>query len=122
VPRIVVDCSTVSAEAAGEVRAAAVERGVGFVSAPISGNPAMVADGGASIVASGPAEVFGIVEPLLAKIAPTVVLCGGTEEARLVKLCHNLLLGMITQALVEVTTVAEKGGVTPGLDSSTNLL
>jgi 3-hydroxyisobutyrate dehydrogenase-like beta-hydroxyacid dehydrogenase len=28
----------------------------------------------------------------------------------LVKLCHNLYLGMIAQALVEVTSLAEKGG------------
>jgi 3-hydroxyisobutyrate dehydrogenase-like beta-hydroxyacid dehydrogenase len=112
-PRIVVDSSTVSAEAADEVRAAAAGRGVGFVSAPISGNPAMVADGGASIVASGPKEAFDTVQPLLAAIAPTVVLCGAGEEARLVKLGHNLLVGMITEALVEVTALAEKGGVAP---------
>jgi 3-hydroxyisobutyrate dehydrogenase-like beta-hydroxyacid dehydrogenase len=111
VPSIVVDCSTVSAEAAAEVRAAADARGSAFLSAPISGNPAMVAEGDAAIVASGPVDVFATVVPYLRFIAPTTVHCGYGEEARLVKLCHNLLLGMITEALAEVTTLAEKGGV-----------
>jgi 3-hydroxyisobutyrate dehydrogenase-like beta-hydroxyacid dehydrogenase len=114
VPRIVVDCSTVAAEAAAEVRAAADDRGSAFLSAPISGNPAMVAEGAAAIVASGPADVFATAEPYLQTIAPTTVHCGYGEESRLVKLCHNLLLGLLAEALAEVVTVAEKGGVDPG--------
>jgi 3-hydroxyisobutyrate dehydrogenase-like beta-hydroxyacid dehydrogenase len=112
VPPIVVDCSTVSSAAAAEVRAAAEARGSAFLSAPISGNPAMVAAGDAAIVASGPVDVFVTAAPYLELIAPTTVHCGYGEESRLVKLCHNLLLGMLTEALAEVTTLAEKGGVT----------
>ena len=112
-PSIVVDCSTVSAEAAAEVRVEAAARGIGFLSAPISGNPDAVAEGQASIVVSGPAPVFETVEPYLRAIAPSVTYCGAGEEARLVKLCHNLMLGIVTEALAEVTALAEKGGVAP---------
>jgi 3-hydroxyisobutyrate dehydrogenase-like beta-hydroxyacid dehydrogenase len=111
-PSIVVDCSTVSAEAAAEVRGEAAARGIGFLSAPVSGNPDAVAEGHASIVASGPAQVFDTIEPYLRAIAPSVTYCGTGEEAHLVKLCHNLMLGMVTEALAEATTLAEKGGVT----------
>ncbi|MDQ1735696.1 MAG: hypothetical protein QOH56_1947 [Pseudonocardiales bacterium] len=110
-PSVIIDCSTVSAEASATVRAEADALGVQFLAAPISGNPHMVTDGGAAIVASGPADTFARVRPYLQLIAPTVVHAGPAEESRLVKLCHNLLLGMITQALVEVTALAEKGGV-----------
>jgi hypothetical protein len=51
------------------------------------------------------------VEPYLRAIAPSVTYCGAGEEARLVKLCHNLMLGIVTEALAEATTLAEKGGV-----------
>jgi 3-hydroxyisobutyrate dehydrogenase-like beta-hydroxyacid dehydrogenase len=112
-PNIVVDCSTVSTEAAAEVRAEAARLGIGFLSAPISGQPDMVASGQASIVASGPAPVFDIVVPYLRAIAPSVTYAGEGEEARLVKLSHNLMVGMITEALAEATTLAEKGGVAP---------
>jgi hypothetical protein len=52
-----VDCSTVSAAASALVRASADAAGVGFLAAPVSGNPQVVADGGACIVASGPAPM-----------------------------------------------------------------
>ncbi|MGW4205369.1 NAD(P)-dependent oxidoreductase [Streptomyces sp. NPDC004726] len=110
-PQVIVDCSTVSAEASAEVRAAAEEAGVAFLAAPISGNPHMVAERKGAMVASGPRETYDRVVPYLDLIAPTVVHAGPAEQSRLVKICHNLMLGMITQALVEVTTLAEKGGV-----------
>jgi 3-hydroxyisobutyrate dehydrogenase-like beta-hydroxyacid dehydrogenase len=112
-PRIVVDTSTVSAEAAAEVRAEAAGRGIEFLSAPISGNGNVVAQGRASIIASGPRSVFDTVLPYLQAIAPSVTYAGAGEEARLVKLAHNLMVGMITEALAEVTVLAEKGGVAP---------
>jgi len=111
-PRIVVDTSTVSAEAAAEVRAEA-GRGIEFLSAPISGNGNVVAQGRASIIASGPRSVFDTVLPYLQAIAPSVIYAGAGDEARLVKLAHNLMVGMITEALAEVTVLAEKGGVAP---------
>lgn len=112
-PRIVVDTSTVSAEAAAEVRAEAAGRGIEFLSAPISGNGNVVTQGRASIIASGPRSVFDTVLPYLQAIAPSVTYAGAGEEARLVKLAHNVMVGMITEALAEVTVLAEKGGVAP---------
>ena len=109
-PATIVDCSTVSAGASAAVRAAADAAGVSFLAAPVSGNPHVVAEGGACIVASGPAEVFAEVRPVLEEIAKVAVHAGEGEQARLVKLCTNLYLGMMVQALVEVTSLAEKGG------------
>jgi 3-hydroxyisobutyrate dehydrogenase-like beta-hydroxyacid dehydrogenase len=107
---VLVDCSTVSAEASARVRAAADRAGVGFLAAPVSGNPAVVAAGNACFVASGPAAVFERVRPHLLQIAATAVHAGEGEQSRLVKLCHNLYLGIMAQALAEVTTLAEKAG------------
>jgi 3-hydroxyisobutyrate dehydrogenase-like beta-hydroxyacid dehydrogenase len=109
-PGMVVDCSTVSATASGRARAAAEAAGVGFLAAPVSGNPHVVAAGGACIVASGPPESFQLAKPYLDAMAKVAVYAGEDEQSRLVKLCHNLYLGMMVQALVEVTTLAEKGG------------
>jgi 3-hydroxyisobutyrate dehydrogenase-like beta-hydroxyacid dehydrogenase len=109
-PGLVVDCSTVSAATSAQVRASAEALGVRFLAAPVSGNPHVVAEGGASIVASGPAEVFEQARPYLLEMAKVAVYAGEDEQSRLVKLCHNLYLGMMVQALVEVTSLAEKGG------------
>ena len=112
-PSIVVNTSTVSPDAAAEVRAEASERGIEFLSAPISGNPEVVADGHAVIVASGSESAFDIVRPYLAAITTSVTYAGAGDEALLVKLSHNLLLGVMAEALAEVTALAEKGGVSP---------
>jgi 3-hydroxyisobutyrate dehydrogenase-like beta-hydroxyacid dehydrogenase len=109
-PRLIVDCSTVSADVSAEVRAAAATAGVDFLAAPVSGNAHVVADGGASFIVSGPRPAFDGVEPLLLAIGTRAVYVGDAEQARLVKLCHNLYLGMVVEALVEVTSLAEKGG------------
>jgi 3-hydroxyisobutyrate dehydrogenase-like beta-hydroxyacid dehydrogenase len=109
-PGVLVDCSTVSAATSARVRAEANEAGAGFLAAPVSGNPHVVAEGGACIVASGPVEVFTAVRPYLDVMTKVAVYAGEAEQARLVKLCHNLYLGMMVQALVEVTSLAEKGG------------
>jgi len=114
-PSIVVNTSTVSAESAARVRAEANDRGIEFLSAPISGNPEMVADGQALVVASGSESAFATVRPYLEAITTSVTYAGTGDEALLVKLSHNLLAGIITEALAEATTLAEKGGVPPSV-------
>lgn len=111
VPGTVVDCSTVSAEASAEARAESAARGVRFVASPVSGNPHVVATGGACLVASGDRESFDLVRPLLETIGQSAVYAGPGEVSRLVKVCHNLYLGMMVESLIEVVTLAEKGGV-----------
>jgi 3-hydroxyisobutyrate dehydrogenase-like beta-hydroxyacid dehydrogenase len=109
-PEVVVDCSTVSGDVSAALRHTLAGMGVGFVGAPVSGNPNVVAAGNCCIVASGAPSAFEGVRPLLAAVAGTVVYAGPEDQSRLVKLCHNLYLGIAVQALVEVVTLAEKGG------------
>lgn len=111
VPSIVVDCSTVSSESSAAMRAAAADRGVQFLAAPVSGNAKVVASGGLTMVVSGPEEAYQRVEPLLRLIGKSATYVGDSEAARLVKLCHNLFLGVVTQSMAEITVLAEKGGV-----------
>jgi 3-hydroxyisobutyrate dehydrogenase-like beta-hydroxyacid dehydrogenase len=40
-----------------------------------------------------------------------VTYVGEGERARLVKVCHNLMLGVVAQCMAEITVLAEKGGI-----------
>jgi 3-hydroxyisobutyrate dehydrogenase-like beta-hydroxyacid dehydrogenase len=40
-----------------------------------------------------------------------VTYVGEGEAARLVKICHNLILGVVTQILAETTVLAQRGGI-----------
>jgi 3-hydroxyisobutyrate dehydrogenase-like beta-hydroxyacid dehydrogenase len=110
VPTLIINCSTVSQEASAELRAAAAERGVAFLAAPISASSSMIPSGGAAIVASGPAPAFDQARPYLEQIAGTVVYAGPGETAIMLKLCSNVLMGAFTQLLYEIAALAEQGG------------
>src|SRR5487761_2247500 len=110
-PGVVVSCATVDVATSARVRAALESRGVGYLAAPISGNPHVVAAGGATHVASGPRATYEHVAPILDRGASRSVWVGEAEEALTVKICHNLYLGLIVQSIAEVTVLAEKSGV-----------
>jgi 3-hydroxyisobutyrate dehydrogenase len=110
-PDVIVDVSTVSSEASATLRERAAEFGIEVVAAPASGNPGAVRAGRATFAVSGPVAACERVAPALMTIGANATYCGEGEAARLVKLCHNLFLGSVIQSLVEVTLLAEKGGV-----------
>ncbi len=110
-PRVIVDSSTISSEVAAEIRAAAQRRGTAMLAAPVSGNPKVAASGRLTIVTSGPREAWLQTRPYLELLARSVTYCGEGELARLVKICHNLLLGVVAQCMAEITVLAEKGGI-----------
>jgi 3-hydroxyisobutyrate dehydrogenase len=110
-PRFLVDCSTVSAEASARVRELAAARGTAFLAAPVSGNGRVVQAGLLSFVVSGPREAYTELEPLLLRLGQHVSYVGEGELARLAKICHNLLLGVVAQNLAEITVLAEKAGI-----------
>jgi 3-hydroxyisobutyrate dehydrogenase len=110
-PQIVVDCSTISVEASRQVRERLAERGTALLAAPVMGNPRVAGAGKLTLAVSGPAEVFDQAEPYLGLLGAGATYVGEGELARTVKLCHNLLLGVVTQSLAEVTILAEKSGI-----------
>jgi 3-hydroxyisobutyrate dehydrogenase-like beta-hydroxyacid dehydrogenase len=110
-PRLIVDSTTVSPTAGEEVRAAAAELGVAVLAAPVSGNPKVVKAGRLTVCVSGPAAAWEEARPYLELLAHGVTYVGEGERARLVKICHNLMLGVVSQCMAEITVLAEKGGV-----------
>ena len=111
-PRIIGDASTVSVEASEKVRAAAESRGIGFLATPVSGNPKVIAVGKLTVAASGPRAVYDEAAPLLATWGRGVTYVGEGEVARIVKIAHNVFLGVVIQSMAEITVLAEKAGVT----------
>jgi 3-hydroxyisobutyrate dehydrogenase len=110
-PRVIVDCSTVSAEASARVRAEIAEYGTALLAAPVMGNPKVVRAGKMTAAVSGPRDAFVMAEPYLTMLGRGVTYVGDGEMARTVKLCHNLFLGVVAQSLAEVTVLAEKSGI-----------
>jgi 3-hydroxyisobutyrate dehydrogenase-like beta-hydroxyacid dehydrogenase len=111
VPPVIVDMTTVSPESSAAVRTEAEARGSAYLAAPVSGNPKVVKAGLLTFVVSGPRAAFDEVEPLLALLGSGVTYVGDGELARLAKICHNVMLGVVAQCMAEIVVLAEKGGM-----------
>jgi 3-hydroxyisobutyrate dehydrogenase len=110
-PKLVVECSSISLEGSAELRALLTARGVEMLAAPVSGNAKVIKAGRLSFVCSGPKPAFDAALPSLKMIAPAASYVGDGELARIVKICHNVFLGVVTQSLAEITVLAQKAGV-----------
>ena len=69
--------------------------------------------GRAASASSCPAreETYDGSRPLLDHLGKGATYVGEGELARLAKICHNVMLGVVTQSLAEITVLAEKGGI-----------
>ena len=86
--------------------------GADFVAAPISGNAKVIKAGRLSSVISGVEGACKIVMPMMEAIAPAgVSYVGEGELARVCKIAHNVMLGVVIENLIEITLLANKMGV-----------
>ena len=112
VPKIFLDFSSIGVDQSAEIRSRLLEVGAQLVCCPVSGNGKCVKAGKLSAVASGPEDIFKQVEEIISKIAVMgVSYVGEGELARFCKIAHNVMLGVVTQNLAEITILAQKAGV-----------
>ena len=110
-PPIVVDSTSIDPTTSAELRTRAATLGTSVVAAPVSGNPSVVASGNLAVVSSGPRAAFDTALPYLNLFGRQVSYVGEADEARLVKVCHNLMLGIVSQAMAETCALMGKAGV-----------
>jgi 3-hydroxyisobutyrate dehydrogenase-like beta-hydroxyacid dehydrogenase len=108
---VLVDTSTVSPTVSARVASEADAASVAYLRAPVSGNPSVVRAGNLSFIVSGPRETLERVEPVLLAIGPTIHRVGDAEQARVVKLAVNLMIGGLAQLMSEALVLGEAAGV-----------
>ena len=111
-PKIFVDCSSISVEESAAIRDKLAGMGASYIAVPVSGNGKCVKAGKLSAVASGKKADFDTVKPYIdafAKAGTSYV--GEGELARICKIAHNVMLGVVIQNLAEITILAQKHGV-----------
>ena len=110
-PRMIVDGSSISQDGSAEIRAELERRGIDYLCAPVSGNAKVVKAGKLLVVASGPKAAYETAKPYLAMFGRSEIWVGEGELARIWKIAHNTMFGVIIQSLCEVTVLAEKAGI-----------
>jgi 3-hydroxyisobutyrate dehydrogenase len=110
-PKMVVECSSISLDGSAELRRILKEKGVEYLAAPVSGNAKVIKAGKLTFVVSGPKAAYEAARPYLDMMGTGSSYVGEGELARIAKICHNVMLGVVIQNLCEITILAQKAGM-----------
>jgi 3-hydroxyisobutyrate dehydrogenase len=110
-PRVVIDSSSISQEGSAEIRARLEALSVAYLCTPVSGNAKVAKAGKLLIVASGPKALYDEAQPYLQAMGRKAMWVGEGELARIWKIAHNTMFGVVIQNLCEITVLAEKAGI-----------
>jgi 3-hydroxyisobutyrate dehydrogenase-like beta-hydroxyacid dehydrogenase len=108
---VFVDHTTASADVARELAKAALERGLQFIDAPVSGGQAGAQNGALTVMCGGDAAAFERVEPVIATFARAVTLLGGSGAGQLAKMVNQIAIAGLLQGLSEAIAFGQRAGL-----------
>ncbi len=106
-----IDHTTTSAIVAREVGAAAAEKGIGFVDAPVSGGQAGAENGVLTIMVGGADTAFAAAKPVIEAYGKTVIHMGPAGAGQLTKMVNQICIAGLVQALSEGMNFALRSGI-----------
>ncbi|WP_256415904.1 NAD(P)-dependent oxidoreductase [Ruegeria sp. HKCCD8929] len=114
---ILVDMSTVSPTVSSEVAEIANTFGLRYLRSPVSGSVALAESGALTVMASGPIGAFEEVRSILGALSARQFHVGDQEQARVLKLSINMMVGFTAAMIGEALAL----GLKNGLDRTTML-
>ena len=108
---VFVDHTTASADVAKELAAAAAERGLGFMDAPVSGGEAGAVNGVLTVMAGGAQAVFERCRDVIGAYARAVTLLGPAGSGQLTKMANQICIAGAVQGLAEALNLAQRSGL-----------
>lgn len=110
---VIVDHTTASPTVAREVYAAAKDRNVGFLDAPLSGGQAGAESGQLTIMVGGDADVYERVLPVMDCYAKACTHIGPSGSGQLAKMANQICIAAIVQGLSEALHFVKRAGLDP---------
>jgi 3-hydroxyisobutyrate dehydrogenase len=108
---VFVDHTTASADIARELAAAAAERELGFVDAPVSGGNLGAVNGVLTVMCGGAPEVFARIQPVAMAYSKAVTLLGPAGAGQLAKMVNQIAIAGLVQGLSEAIAFGQKAGL-----------
>lgn len=108
---VFVDHTTVSAKVTEELAQAAAEVGIGYVDAPVSGGQAGAENGQLSIMCGGTVADFDRAAPVIDAYAKICRRMGDVGAGQMTKMCNQIAIAGLVQALSESLAFAQKAGL-----------
>ena len=111
---LILDCSTIDAETARQVGAAAAEAGLDMLDAPVSGGVKAAQAGTLAFMCGGSEAGFARAEIVLAAMGKKIFHAGEHGAGQIAKMCNNMLLAVHMIGSAEALQL----GMNNGLDAS----
>jgi 3-hydroxyisobutyrate dehydrogenase len=108
---VLVDHTTASASVARELHQAALERGLQFVDAPVSGGQAGAVAGTLTIMCGGDAPAFEAARPVALAYARAITHLGAAGAGQLAKMVNQICVAGVVQGLSEAIAFGERAGL-----------
>jgi 3-hydroxyisobutyrate dehydrogenase len=108
---LLIDSSTIDVDTARMVAAAAAQRGLAMLDAPVSGGVGGAQAGTLTFMVGGDTAAFDCAKPILEQMGHTIVHAGGPGNGQAAKICNNMILGVSMIAVSEAFVLAEKLGL-----------
>jgi 3-hydroxyisobutyrate dehydrogenase len=108
---LLIDCSTIDVEAARTVAAAAHDKGLAMLDAPVSGGVGGAQAGTLTFMVGGPQAAFERAKSVLEAMGKTIIHAGAAGSGQAAKICNNMILGISMIAVSEAFVLAEKLGL-----------
>lgn len=110
---LLIDCSTIAPDAARKVAAAARDKGFTMLDAPVSGGTGGAAAGTLTFMVGGSADGFALARPYLEKMGKAIFHAGDNGSGQTVKVCNNMLLGILMIGSCEAIRLGMANGMDP---------
>ncbi|SHH86955.1 3-hydroxyisobutyrate dehydrogenase [Pollutimonas bauzanensis] len=110
---LVLECSTIAPESARKVAAAALERGIRMVDAPVSGGTGGAVAGTLTFIVGGAAADLESARPYLEKMGKNIFHAGAAGAGQVAKICNNMLLGILMAGTSEALALGVANGLDP---------
>ncbi len=108
---VFIDHTTASAEVARELYAAAKQRGLDFIDAPVSGGQAGAVNGTLTVMCGGDATAFASVQPVALAFARAVTHVGASGAGQLAKMVNQISIAGLVQGLAEAIAFGQRAGL-----------
>ena len=110
---LVLDCSTIAADSARRVGAAADTAGIRFVDAPVSGGVAAAAAGTLAFMVGGSESNFDAAKAVLEPMGANIFRAGDVGAGQVGKMCNNMLLAIHMTGTAEALQLGMDNGLDP---------
>ncbi|WP_110944909.1 2-hydroxy-3-oxopropionate reductase, partial [Streptomyces niger] len=108
---LLIDMSSITPQTSIDLAAAAKDKNIRVLDAPVSGGEAGAIEAVLSIMVGGDQADFETAKPLLEALGKTIVLCGPHGAGQTVKAANQLIVAVNIQACAEAVVFLEKSGV-----------